>query len=310
MKEPHLILKGFDTLVQERKPAALATVVRVIGSAYRRPGAKMLVAADGRTWGGVSGGCLEKDVIRRARNLIDTDRTALVRYDTTDEAGEFLTGCHGVIDIFIQPVSENNPGPIATIRQTIIERRPVELVTEAFSELLLPPQSLVIFGGGPDTVPLVDMAKLLGWHVTVIRSAGMGPSFNADVLAISTTENPLGEIDIEPDAAVVVMTHNYLRDEILLPLLASRPLKYLGVLGPRRRTEALLNRIPGAIERVYAPIGLDIGAQTPETIALSILAEIQAVLAGRPGPSIRDRDGPIYRRDQPAYNNPPCPTSA
>ena len=96
----------------------------------------------------------------------------------------------------------------------------------------------------------------------------------------------------------------------LCPLLASRRLKYLGALGPRRRTEALLAAIPGAMDRIYAPIGLDIGAQSPETIALSILAEIQAVLTGRGGPSLRDRDGPIYLREQIAYNEPACPELA
>jgi xanthine/CO dehydrogenase XdhC/CoxF family maturation factor len=135
----------------------------------------------------------------------------------------------------------------------------------------------------------------------------MSPQFNADIILTAGVENPLGGIDIEADAAVVVMTHSYQRDEIVLPLLLSRPLKYLGVLGPRRRTETLPG---GAVERVYAPIGFDIGAETPETIALSIVAEIQAVLAARPGPSLRDRDGPIYLRHHAPYNTPACPESA
>jgi xanthine/CO dehydrogenase XdhC/CoxF family maturation factor len=127
-------------------------------------------------------------------------------------------------------------------------------------------------------------------------------------------------VSVDADAAVVLMTHNYPRDLQILPrLLASHP-RYLGILGPRRRAERLVleapNVPPGAIDHIHAPVGLDLGAEVPETIALSIIAEIQAVLADRPHASLKDRPGPIYPRPQgdadsaANYDPTACPLSA
>jgi xanthine/CO dehydrogenase XdhC/CoxF family maturation factor len=370
MKESSTILEGFATLCREGKGGALATVIRVTGSSYRRPGARMLVAPDGRTWGGVSGGCLERDVIRRCRNLIGGDATAVARYDTSDEQEDFgvgigvTLGCQGVIDLFLEPVTADRPGPMPFLRRATIDRKPVALATvirstgpltpgtrvtfenspvfsddlrqllasgagglrtidaaDVFFELLKPPQSLVIFGGGPDVPPVVSIARTLGWHVTVVRQAGgfAQPIEGADQLITTDRADVLAGVTIEPGAAVVVMTHNYPRDLLLLPHLLARPLSYLGILGPRRRTERLLADVhmPEAIDRVFAPIGLDLGADTPETIALAIISEIQAVLSGRPTRSLRDKGGPIYPRpdgeaspDALPYNPGACPMSA
>jgi xanthine dehydrogenase accessory factor len=382
MKEAATILQGFDQLAGEGKAAALATVVHVAGSSYRRPGARMLVAADGRTWGGVSGGCLERDVVRRARNLIGSGATILHRYDTTDDDAEFgaapgvALGCQGLIDIFIEPVSLASPGPIPALRRATIERKPTTLATvirstgeapppasrifqssdvdrrwpslvyedlrsaaqssvrqyslpgggavDVFIECLSPPQSLVLFGGGPDVVPVIHIARTLGWHVTVIASHGLTGAAErfvaADRLLIATDEDPLAGLTPEVGAAIVLMTHNYPRDLQLLPRLLGLPLNYLGILGPRRRAERLVlechNTPADALGQIYAPVGLDLGAETPESIALAICSEIQAVLARRSPGSLRDRSGPIYPRrgDEPdasaPYNRPACPLSA
>jgi xanthine/CO dehydrogenase XdhC/CoxF family maturation factor len=373
VNESFSILTAFDALCREDRSAALATVVRVAGSSYRRPGARMLVAADGRTWGGVSGGCLERDVIRRARNLIGGEACNLCRYDTSDEQEESVgpgvaLGCQGIIDIFIEPLSAALAGPMPALRRAVQARQPVALATvidgdgspehgagnhvmvtgsdpwggdsllgedlrqllrggeggvrrydlpaagsvDVFFELLRPPQSLILFGGGPDVVPVVAIAKALGWHVAVIASHA-APGFrerfaSADVVAAGTEDDPLGGIEPAPDAAAVLMTHNYPRDMAILPRLLSRPLGYLGILGPRRRTECLASDIGAtdSLSRLYAPVGLDLGADTPQAIALAIVAEIQAVLAGRPASSLRDRPGPIYPRatDSPSPGTP------
>jgi xanthine/CO dehydrogenase XdhC/CoxF family maturation factor len=383
VNESLAILTAFDTLCREGKGAAFATVVRVAGSSYRRPGARMLVAADGRTWGGVSGGCLERDVIRRARNLIGGETCVLCRYDTSDEqeepggAGGAL-GCQGIIDIFIESLSGALAGPMPALRRAAQVRQTVALATvidaegspehragnrvifagsdhpggdsllgedlhemlrngeggvrryelptggsvEVFFELLRPPQSLILFGGGPDLVPVIVIAKALGWHVTVIASHA-APGFrerfaSADVVTVGTEEEPLAGIEPAPDAAAVLMTHNYPRDLAILPRLLNRPLSYIGILGPRRRTERLAADIGSteALPRLYAPVGLDLGADTPQAIALAMVAEIQAVLAGRPASSLRDRPGPIYPRAGGAgaaeapYTPSACPVSA
>jgi xanthine dehydrogenase accessory factor len=382
MTEYRAILCGFDTLCGEGKSAALATVVHVAGSSYRRPGARLFAAADGRTWGGVSGGCLERDVIRRLRGLIDTGTRAVVRYDTTDEDNDFAAatgvalGCQGIIDIFLEPISAQSPGPIPALRRAVVDRQATAVATvirsssalvpagsrftpegvpptlpqlaadlqsltastlrhydlstnagagaiDVFRERLLPPQSLVLFGGGPDVLPVVTIAKTLGWHVTVIASHG-SPDYRrrfaaADRVHAAADDDPLAGVSIEPDAAVVLMTHNYPRDLQLLPRVLAGAPRYLGILGPRRRAERLVLEAPSvppdALGRIHAPVGLDLGAEMPESIALAIIAEIQAVLADRPRSSLKDRPGPIYARPGgdtagAPYNPSACPMSA
>lgn len=365
MREPRQIVDAFDELCGEGKRAALATVIAVEGSSYRRPGAQMLIAEDGRHWGGVSGGCLEKDVARRARGVIETGAPIMWRYDTADDeddlAGGLALGCRGVIDIYFEPLSKPSPGPVPAIRSVLEHRRALSLATvvrasgalcgclgrhlcssdlgrsgeranneledairadlgeapvggrtamvhyqigdgqaDVFIRHLAPPQSLVIFGSGSDVVPLLEIAKTLGWRLTVIASrstSGARQRFaSADVLHITDTGDPLAGMAIEADAAVVVMNHSYPRDMAVLAALLGRPLRYVGILGPRQRTGRLLAQL--GIEsppwNVFAPIGLDLGAQTPESIALAIVSEIQLVLNGAGGGSMRDRPGPIH----------------
>jgi xanthine/CO dehydrogenase XdhC/CoxF family maturation factor len=375
MRELAQILTAFEQLAAEGKPAAVATVVAVGGSSYRRPGARMLVAADGRTWGGISGGCLERDVARRARGVIETGEPVLCRYDTTeslDDAAEssglldlgrtpgVTLGCRGVIDLFIERISGESAGPIPFIARAVRERMnvssgmllratgnvksrpgtrfrfdsdgienedelraavaerlhtehgskygsvhhlllPENQSADVFIETIRPPQSLVIFGGGSDVVPLLELAKALGWHVTIVagRSAtGARERFaTADVFASTDADDPAAGITIEPDAAVVLMTHDFPRDAKILAALAGHRIRYLGLLGPRNRAERLLGQATDpSLWNPFSPVGLDVGADNPELIALAILSEIQAVLAGRPGGMLRDRPGPIYPR--------------
>ncbi|HWE04570.1 MAG TPA: XdhC family protein [Tepidisphaeraceae bacterium] len=384
MKETSEILAGFEQLREQGKPAALATVIAVSGSAYRRPGARMLIAEDGRSWGGVSGGCLERDVARRGRGVIDTGNPVICRYDTTDDenlASGVATGCRGTVDLFIEPLSATSPGPLPALRDAIGARHPSPLATvvrcqganavrpgarltlgevdfshaiddpelrerilaalrsepsdarphiaeiqtldstiDVFIESLIPPQELLIFGGGPDAAPLVEIARTLGWRVTVIAaqaSAGIRERFaHADALHLNASDNPFAGVEIRPDAAVVLMTHNYPRDMAILSGLKFQP-RYLGILGPRRRTEQLIIDLRDAggvaVRDVYAPIGLDIGAETSEQIALAIAAEIQAAICCRGSGFLRDHTGPIHspsERDLDVirpYRNSACP---
>src|SRR5438270_3247441 len=132
MHELAQIIAAFEQLCTEGKPAALATVVAVAGSSYRRPGARMLVAEDGRTWGGVSGGCLERDVARRGRGVIASSVPVLARSDTAEDADSAYVappGCRGVIDVFVQPLSAEVPGPMPVIARVLAERQSVRLAT-------------------------------------------------------------------------------------------------------------------------------------------------------------------------------------
>ena len=376
MRDWHKIVEAFERLCAAGEPAALATVVSVEGSSYRRPGARMLVAGDGRTWGTVSGGCLEQDVARRARMLIvDPAEPFLVGYETDEEGGGEESakpiidpgpslGCGGRIEILIQRVTQTDPGALSALSAIVRRRTPAVVATvirngaarddtatgaqliqigeestydriadprlrkelkkqtrlappersyeiqridlpnggwtDVLLEWLVPAQSLAIFGDGHDVGPIVDLAKSLGWHVTVIGSraeAGLRQRFpSADVL-ISSADNPAaGAADLPPDAAAVVMGHNLRRDTAALAGLLKNPPAYIGVLGPRHRTARLLAAAghAGQEDRIFSPVGLDIGAETPEQIALSILSEIQAVTAGGAGGFLRDRSGPIH----------------
>lgn len=374
MKELREILSAYEALRRQGRPAALATVVAVSGSSYRRPGARMLLTADGWVAGGVSGGCLESDVLQRARAVLESGRADIVTYDTTED-GDIMfgvgLGCRGVIQILIEPLTGHRPdfaflsslaarreaGVCATVfrseggsparladRMLLSEtgrvhggladaelsarvRRDAGDVlasgkscareyaltvgsVSVFLEALAPPQPLVVFGAGHDAPPLVRLAKELGWHVTV---ADARPAYaaserfpSADAVLVCPPEEAASRVPSDARTAVVLMTHNYLHDRTLLERWLPSPILYLGVLGPKRRTERLLGEMPpglltdAALSRLHSPVGLDIGADTPELIALSIIAGIQAVAAGRPGGFLRDRSGPIYAPEPPA----------
>ncbi|HBB35243.1 MAG TPA: xanthine dehydrogenase [Cyanobacteria bacterium UBA8803] len=179
---------------------------------------------------------------------------------------------------------------------------------EVFIEVIQPPVPLMIFGAGHDAVPLVRLAQELGWYVTVVDSRA-GDSTkerfpNAHEVILGRPETIGDRIQLDNHTMAVVMTHNYLHDLELLKILLSSSVKYLGILGPKNRTEKLLQDLKeqGTIpteqqlQRLYSPVGLAIGADTPEEIALSIVAEIQAVLAHRSGGSLRNQPGPIHDR--------------
>jgi xanthine/CO dehydrogenase XdhC/CoxF family maturation factor len=368
MKELRDILSAYEVVRRQGTPAALATVVAVSGSSYRRPGARMLVNTRGWVAGGVSGGCLESDVLARARSVMESGRADIVTYDTTED-GDIVfgvgLGCRGVIQILIEPLTSSRPdlaflsglvqkreaGVCATVfrnegsaRAHLGDRlllsgtgRVYDGLADAalaahvradagdalasgksrvweyvlpggsaavFLEVISPPLPLVIFGAGHDAPPLVRLAKEMGWHVTV---ADPRPAYaaaerfpQADAVLLCPPEEAAARLCPDARTAAVLMTHNYGHDRALLEQLLPSPLRYLGILGPKRRTERLLSEMPcgmvtdEALSRLHSPVGLDIGAETPETIALSIIAGIQAVAAGRPGGFLRDRPGPIY----------------
>jgi xanthine/CO dehydrogenase XdhC/CoxF family maturation factor len=380
MRELTQIVEAFEQLCADGGAAALATVAAVEGSSYRRPGARMLVAADGRTWGGVSGGCLESDVARRGRLLIASPSLPMVcRYETGGDLEDEATliedepslsrqpgpslGCGGLIDILIERISAQSPGPLPALSAAVRTRRAAAVATivrigggnipatvrigqrliqiagdrpdgdvidptlhaavlcdlesnphlpallrrhdlssdcwtDVLIEHLPPPQALVIFGDGHDIEPLVLLARSLGWHVTVVGNHRRALAVDQFVQAVGD-DPTAGLAPLPSDAAVVIMAHHLGKDAAVLRKLLQRPPRYLGLLGPRHRTERLLAEAGEAAltcrDRLFAPVGLDVGAETPEQIALAVLAEIQAVICGRSGGSLRDRSGPIHR---------------
>lgn len=338
---------------------ALATVVSVEGSSYRRPGARMLITESGETTGVLSGGCLERDVCARAQKVVRTGTPIVVRYDTTNKDDVIWgvgLGCNGIIDVLIEPATTERvagvmqllaecaerdaPGAIGTVfhidgqvETTIGARallypdgtidgdfpplifddlreatsscvRRYELgggYIDVFIEVVQPRVRLVVFGAGPDVLPIVNLAKMLTWHTTVVDTSARASSrerfSDADAVLFCRPEDVMSRVNLSERTSVVVMTHNYLHDCELLSQLLPLPLRYLGCLGPRQRTERLLNEVSGDtryLHRLHAPVGLDIGAETAEEIALSIVSEIKAVLSQRSGAQLRGRVGSIH----------------
>ncbi len=177
---------------------------------------------------------------------------------------------------------------------------------EVFIEVIQPPVPLMIFGAGHDAIPLVRLAQELGWYVTIIdnrQTDGTQERFSsADEVILCRPEGVSESVSLNNRTMAVVMTHNYLHDLEILKTLLPSPVQYLGILGPKSRTEKLFQDLKEQgitptekqMQRLYSPVGLDIGADTPEEIALSIVAEIQSVLANHSGGSLRNKLGSIH----------------
>ena len=306
MHELDRIRLALGEAAERGEGAVLATVLGVDGSTYRGAGARMVVRADGSTVGAVSGGCLEADIVERAAEVLAAGTPELVHYDTraSDDAVFGLgMGCQGVIDVQLEPLAGD------ALRQAI--ERLAELRARSAVRLL-------VCGGGTDAIPVVRLAAAVGWLVTVVdhrpsvATVERFPDAERVIrLDVSQMERALSSVlRLEEFTAAVVMAHAAAHDRARLhELLGVASLRYLGVLGPRRRTMELLEgstAAPRAGElpaNVYAPVGLDLGAETPEEIALSIVSEIAAVLAGRTPRSLRERGGPIHEERVPALRS-------
>lgn len=281
--------------------SALATVVRVLGSAYRRPGARLFIAASGETAGSLSSGCLEDEVAEIGRRVISTGRAELAAFDLRPRFG-----CAGAIDVLIEPVEPQSAFFVA-LAEVVATRRAREVSVRfagetaswgstlearaegALHDRILPPLRLVIVGDSLDSTALAAQGRLLGWDV---------------VLA----ENAAGLPELDARSAVVVKAHKIGRDFAALRVLLGSPAFYVGLVGPARRRKELIGLLyeeevlrPGApLPQVFGPSGLDVGGETPAEVALSICAEIQAVLGGHAGGPLRTKTVGIHQRHDPA----------
>jgi len=374
IKEIYDIITAFDEATREGKQTALATVVHVDGSSYRRPGARLLVTDEGRLTGAISGGCLEGDALRKAMFALSRRKSMLVTYDTMDEDDARLgigLGCNGIIQVLFEPINPSDPkNPIELLKLAVNQRQHSALVTlyslrdkrdpqlgtslliqgdalfsngkidfefnavlqedaqkvlatktsifrnyvsgtkelTAFIEFVRPAVSLVIVGAGNDVVPLVKMADILGWQTTVVdgrpslaRPERFVPSCR---VLVAKQDQVLEKIGIDDETVFLLMTHNYNYDLAMLKALIKKNVAYIGSLGPRQKLDRMLDEmrsegitIPGdQLENIYGPTGLEIGAETPEEIALSILAEVKSALAKKDGRSLREIENTIHSR--------------
>ncbi|GAA5126359.1 XdhC family protein [Luteolibacter yonseiensis] len=287
------------------KPCALATLVGSSGSTYRKPGARMLVLPEGTVRGVLSGGCLEEEVGRLALGVISSGRSRLVTFDTRR-----LYGCDGSVDIFIERIpADEGQGNFLTRMDEKFRAREIcrtrtwfgegeghsEILPDAalvverddtFVQTIPLPVRLLLFGQGPEVAPLRWFATGLGWQIHPYAQPGHFPE------------------DIRGDGQTValIMNHHFGRDLASLERVLPLALPYVGLLGPRRRQAELLghlcdlpNFITDSLAAIHAPAGLDIGSESPEEIALSILSEVSAVLSQRNGGFLRERTSPIHQ---------------
>lgn len=377
MNDLSSLLAALDQAQAGQQEAVIATVVKVEGSAYRRPGARMVIAQLGEATGTVSGGCLESDVSKKAWWLTASGKPSIRTYSTGEDDDEleeaelsFGLGCNGTVHILFERVlpadeslvvallrdvkASGHGAALATViaspneRQVAVGERvalspsfglrtqmherwlsqaiadDLRAVMEArrsatrtyegaggdvevLLEYIPAPRRLVIFGAGHDASPLVSMARLQGWHITVIdaRAHFARPQRfpEADQVLAAPLE-PLPQLTaMVADAAVVVMTHSLTQDRHWLSQVLNGAPRYIGQLGPRSRTERLLDEMPArlrdgqAFSTLHFPVGLDLGGDTPDSVALSILSEINAVFNGRAGAMLKHREASIHAVD-------------
>ena len=368
MKELRDIIHAYEVSKSENLAVALATVVQVDGSAYRRPGARMLVTREGNLTGAISGGCLEGDALRKAQAVIFQQKSMLVTYDTTDEDDQKFgvgLGCNGIIHVLIEPIEFENPeNPIELIKLALSERTPSLLLTlfsvpnskseqvgtiylqkadqsygnldslepefkalllremelidpsqnrikeftgeaqlSVFFELIKPVTRLLLFGAGNDTMPLAKMADILGFELILVdgrKNLATSSRFpSAKRIIQGPAEEIIDQIETDIYTVALLMTHNFEYEAIVLKKLLGFMIPYIGILGPKRKTEKLIQRLESqgiqvSTANIYAPVGLEIGAETSEEIALSILAEIKAVLTNKNPIFLREKPGPIH----------------
>ena len=367
MKELKEISKAFIEATMSGKKTALATVVDVQGSAYRRPGARMLVTEDGILTGAISGGCLEGDALRKAQYCMVLNTPTLVTYDTTDEEDGLGVGlgCNGIITILFEPIDHNDIfNPVELLRDFLLKRDRAVLLTiygmdktdifpgscilvtgagvkgsindRDFKEILvndakevlrlnnscikqydsrrsnvlfqvLEPATMVyVFGAGNDSIPICRMSDVLGWETIVVDGR---PNYATrerfplcKKIFVLKPEAILPHIEPDSSSVALLMTHNYKYDLAILEQLFPMRLPYIGILGPKKKYEKMIDEIRSTglnineddLVTIYSPAGLDIGAETSEEIALSIISEIKAVLSNRDARFLKEKTIPIH----------------
>lgn len=363
MKEIRKIIDEYDSIDFSSESAAIASVVNVEESSYRRIGARMLVRSNGVWIGGISGGCLEGDALKRSQKAIFKNKPSRVVYDTMDDDKNQIgvgLGCNGRIEVLFTPIDKNDPNnPIEQLR-TIVERNSpstILKIVEADDEDLLgvsqlidqdiksisfcdlsntdlsslittanekrrpllsslknstgaelkvlveyikPETRLVIVGDNYDVNAFIGIANELGWEIHVVGKAKKLSKY-AFASAKKVYDYEEAEtIEVHDYTAVVLMSHDYNWDKKMLPIFMAKKPRYIGMLGPKKRMHKMQKEIADLdLERLinfHSPVGLDIGAESPEEIALSIASEIVATFRDRKGTPLKHREGTIHER--------------
>ena len=315
----------------------LATVVHLDGSSYRKSGVRMLISDGGNSVGAVSGGCVEKEIIHRAKSVFTDGKSKVITYD-----GRYRLGCEGTLYILIEPffISDSflseflkansrreslkidsyftkedeafgNFGSVVSFENSLQLTFSITLdikdsnKIEIFTQILKPAFKLLIIGGEHDAVKLCTTASQLGWEVDVITSmkdSKQLEDFSGANTVIGESPETIQFKDINENCAIVIMNHSYVQDLKYVVKLSEHTPKYIGILGAPKRRERLFNELfefapetsDEFLECIYTPAGLHIGAETPEEIAVSIVAEILSVTRNTEVISLKNITGHIH----------------
>ncbi len=327
------IIKAFEAAKIKGIRAVLATVVALEGSSYRRPGVRMLLLENGQSIGAVSGGCVEKEVLRQATSVFKTDISKVMTYD-----GRYRLGCEGILYLLIEPFNPNeafldsfrkivqkrksfaidsyylkaygeskNFGSVLKLESEII---PIKVSFEpnkdtlVFSQELNPCAKMILIGAEHDAVQLCHFAASAGFEVCIIADPKEEKSiidFTGATHFINTDPTSM-RVTIDQQTVIVLMTHSYVKDLQFLMALKNEKPCYFGLLGPARRREKLFNELlvtdpdisETFLDSIHGPAGLDIGAETPQEIAIAVLAEILTVTNKRKPVLLKNREGRIH----------------
>ncbi|WP_299439340.1 XdhC/CoxI family protein [uncultured Aquimarina sp.] len=334
------IITSYQEASQKGIRAVIATVVNIDGSSYRRPGVGMLILGNGQMTGAVSGGCVEKEVLRQSQSVFTTGKAKMMTYN-----GRYRLGCEGILYILIEPFSISKE-TINRIQQYLVSRTPFEIksyytedeerdcymgstvVFEATEEFkfsdhfdidilkqdtalacfdreMLPCFRLVIIGSEHDAIQLSTIANATGWEVEVVNTP-KNPKVPSDFPGANKVLNQSHEnlvIDkVDEQTAIILMTHNFAKDLLYLQAIKDTQPVYIGLLGPSRRREKLLSAFieyfPEVTDEfmdcIHGPAGLNLGAETPQEIAISIIAEILSIVHNQKPIPLQDKKGGIH----------------
>jgi xanthine/CO dehydrogenase XdhC/CoxF family maturation factor len=310
------IIDAFKVNNHQGLKSVLVTVVDLNGSSYRKPGVRMLMSETGQMTGAVSGGCVEKEIFRQAKEVFETGLSLMMTYD-----GRYRLGCEGLLYILIEPFQPNksfldefskclesrNSFEITSYYTHTLGLSPEigsqftfdnvhfqgnELVInhtlDTFQQTLPPIFKLLIIGTEHDAVQLCTLAAFTGWHVEIV-SSGMEMKSVIEFPGAKTihhlTPNEINDLVLDAQTAIVLMSHNFAKDLNYLTQLKASKVVYIGVLGSKKRMDqlfsALLDQPQEPIEefmdKIHGPAGLNISAITPQEIAVSIVSQIIAL---------------------------------
>lgn len=327
------IIKAHFSAKKDGLKSVLATVVDLDGSSYRKPGVRMLILENNTMIGAVSGGCVEKDILRQSQSVFQDGKSKIMTYD-----GRYRLGCEGILYILLEEFKPENQffntfettierrkdfhiisyytkkegvtdglGSILVLdgKQYLVSQTNVDERLNKFKQTMPPCFKLMIFGAEHDAVKLCQLASYNGWEVTIVT----GPlesktikDFPGATNFFSASPSDVELHNIDKETAVILMSHNFANDlKFLIELKDTRP-TYIGLLGPSHRREKLLSQFleycpevdEQFLELIHGPAGLNIGAETPQEIAISVISEILSVVRKQVPMSLKEKTGGIH----------------